>query len=61
VEDGWGSVKGWLGSGAKTYTENADQDEETEFEEVPVAVEADLEEHNLAGSEGVHSLQVSAG
>jgi hypothetical protein len=36
-------------------TEDADEDEEAEFEKVPIPVEAHLEQYDLAGSERVSS------
>jgi hypothetical protein len=37
--------------------EDADEDEEAEFEKVPIPVEAHLEQYDLAGSERVHRLR----
>jgi hypothetical protein len=40
----------------RAHAKDAEDDEEHDLEEVPVAVVGDLEEHKLAGPEGVHGL-----
>lgn len=41
--------------------EDAQEDEEDDFEKVPVAVVGDLEHDELAGAEGVHCLGIGGG
>lgn len=40
----------------QTYSKYADDDEEPDFKEVPVAIEVDLEEYQFPSSKWIHGL-----
>lgn len=42
--------------GGETHAKHADEDEEADLEEVPVAIKVDLEEYELPSSKRVHGL-----
>ena len=45
-----------MGYGWRTYPEDPKDNKEYYLEEVPISIVSDLEQHQLARSEGIHPL-----